>query len=190
MALLAIANKPDQYLGKLWTLAEDILLRLIINEHNATDFSISTANAIYTRAWRAALENNEIIQMLIFLQRDFLPPQVTDYAEKVKLLLHNELIQEALNQTIMSDALRIDLETFSKMSVELKNCLLYFLENSSELDLPDRIRLQWAALLLDSFEQDADLHQRCARQFLQALAKGRPIDEFILFPAGPGKKAP
>jgi ABC-type transporter Mla subunit MlaD len=171
-AILAGAGRPEQYTGRLWTIGEDVLLRLMLAEFDIQDFYDRFGYPAIARALRVALERNELPRALNFLATEFLPPRGDTSAERIRALLHDSTLRNILEEAAKLDALRLEPEKFDKLDATHHKALLTLMDHDDDAILPLKIRLQWTAMLHSAIPVESDMHRRVSYLFLMALLRG------------------
>lgn len=168
-ALLVAATLPEEYSGRLWSIGEDVLLRIMLTDFSAKDFYDRFGYPAITRALHAASESGDLVQALSFLDSEFLPPEGDSPEDPIRTLLGYASIREVLQKAAETDCLRMDVHQFSRLKAVHHRALLALLEHADILTVPNQVKLQWAALLYDVFPRDHELHCRVCHLFLMAL---------------------
>jgi len=171
-AIVNLACESDQYAGPLWWLGAEIMLRLGLSEiegMNEQDFYekygyVAIANAITT-----ATRNNVFTPILSLFSSDFLPAYSGSSQDNITTLLEHFLIKQALKEAIEANTLRLNPEEFHKFGDNKQKAILILLNHENELELPISIRLQWAALLHNSFDTGSKEHFKSTHLLLDAL---------------------
>ena len=169
VAMLAVAEQPEQYSGPLWTVGEDVILRVMLAGFDAKDFYDRFGYSIIASALHAALDRNELPQALSFLNTGFLPPVGDSPDERIRTLLHESRIRNVFREAARRDLLRLKPEAFYALSAKHHETLLTLLNYADDLALSVKDRLQWAALLHNAFALGSEKHHQVSYLFLLTL---------------------
>lgn len=170
-ALVATAELPDQYSGRLWAIGEDILLRVMLGKFEARDFYDRFGYSAVARALHVALERDEIVQAVGFLDTEFLPPIGDSRADRIHALLCEPTIRDVFEEAGAIGALRLEPEKFDELDAARHRALLILLDHADDLALPIRVRLQWAAMLHNVAPLESEMHRRVSCLFLGTLLR-------------------
>lgn len=172
VALVNLAEEPEQYSGSLWWLGAEIMLRLELSEDVDIDgqvFYESHGYPAVASAIKAATQNGTFTPILSVFSSDFLPPNTDGSQDNVTEFLRHPLIQEAFQEAVKANTLRLNPDEFQKFALNKQKALLKLLCHKNELELPTSTRLQWSALLHNAFDVGSEEHDRVTRLLLDAL---------------------
>lgn len=190
-AIIQVAARSEYYqTGKVWELAEDILLRLILSELSASEFFNRFGYTAITRALEDAIEKDDFVKVLQFLSGEFIP-QTSNKSrdERIKELLSNPDIRTLLTRAGEENLLLVNPAHFDELNPGNQETLLMLLLLAGEL-IPLTISLQWIALLIRSTNLKDELKFAAQQEFLRLLGKAKLYSERYYSLIALGEKNP
>jgi hypothetical protein len=190
-AVIQAAVLPEQYQsGKIWELAEDILLQLILSNLNAADFFNQFGYTAIIRTLETALEKGDFVKSLQFLAGEFIPQTVgKSREERVRELMANPRIRALLSEAAEQNMLFVDLDHYQELNPANRKTMLMLLMLACEL-IPITASLQWAALLIQSNDFDDETLLATQQVFLSLLGRSGMYSEMYYCLLTLGEKSP
>jgi hypothetical protein len=172
-AIVAVADRPEEFSGHLWNVGGDLLLRMVVAGEDSRAQWVYGSYGIpaVARALEAALTDQKLPQVLSLFGSEFLPPSGRSKSDSIQMLLTQPDIQRLFQEAAKSGRMRMDLTALNTLREEHLEHLLVLLERADELALPREVRLQWSAVLMQRVSSTGRMNCRALRAFLIALER-------------------